>query len=239
LRLLRARANWEVANPAHEEEVTPSHMGVGASSGQFTSEELEEYEAVTCLAGSEVIDLHGKFVALGGVKASAGEGADDAETGGVPSSAKKVPLSAMLETEELKNNPFGRRLCEVFSTEPAFSPTWGDLAFDEFVDMYSCLSPRATKEVKMQTAFRMYDFDNNGYLTTEDLEWLLKTLSTPPPKKGKERSCLFKPEEINDIVERVMRDCDVDGNHRLSYAEFSKVLSRIPGFCTKFSIPIS
>ena len=91
----------------------------------------------------------------------------------------------------------------------------------------------------MQTAFRMYDFDNNGYLATDDLEWLLKTLATPPPKKnGTPRKCLFEEDEIADVVERVMRDCDVDGNKRLSYAEFSKVLSRIPGFSKRFSILI-
>ena len=121
-----------------------------------------------------------------------------------------------------------------------FSDTWGNLSFDEYVDMYNCLSPRASKEVKMQTAFRMYDFDDNGYLTNEDLEWLVRTLATPPPRKsGEERPCLFAQDEMNDIVERVMRDCDVDGNHRLSYAEFSKVLGRIPDFPQKFTIAIN
>jgi hypothetical protein len=36
-----------------------------------------------------------------------------------------------------------------------------------------------------------------------------------------------------------MRDCDIDGNHRLSYAEFSKVLDRVPGFTTRFRIDIN
>jgi calcium and integrin-binding protein 1 len=136
--------------------------------------------------------------------------------------------------------PLAERLCEVFSSEPAFSPTWGDLNFDEYVDMYNCLSPDAPKDVKMKTAFRLYDFDGNGYLTTEDLEWLLRTIATPPGKKsGKPRNCLFEQPEINDIVERVMRDCDIDGNHRLSYAEFSKVLDRVPGFTNRFCIDIN
>ena len=35
-----------------------------------------------------------------------------------------------------------------------------------------------------------------------------------------------------------MRDCDIDGNNRLSYAEFSKVVTRIPDFIPKFRVYI-
>ena len=58
-------------------------------------------------------------------------------------------------------------------------------------------------------------------------------IATTPKKKE-----LLTESEIKDIVERVMRDCDIDGNSRLSYAEFSKVLGRIPDFETKFRIYI-
>ncbi|KAL3929569.1 MAG: hypothetical protein SGPRY_001906 [Prymnesium sp.] len=52
--------------------------------------------------------------------------------------------------------------------------TFGDLSFDEFVDMYSALSPKAKKETKIQTAFRMYDSNGDGYLDPEDLARLLQ-----------------------------------------------------------------
>ena len=44
------------------------------------------------------------------------------------------------------------------------------------------------------------------------------------------------PGEVMDIVDRVMRDCDIDGNNRLSYTEFAKVITRVPDFTTKFSL---
>ena len=137
---------------------------------------------------------------------------------------------------ELANNPFGERLCQIFSTEPPQSKTWGDLAWDEYVDLYSCLSPHAPLETKMKTAFRMYDFDENGFLTDADLKTLLETLATPPAKDGARTECLLKPAEVDEVVRRVMRDCDLDGNSRLSYAEFSKVLERIPTFPQRFRI---
>ena len=95
------------------------------------------------------------------------------------------------------------------------------------------MSPRASKEVKTQTAFRLYDFDGNGYLTREDIADLLKLIATM-----KNAKVLLTDDEIKDIVDRVMRDCDIDGNNRLSYAEFAKVLGRIPDFVSKFRIYI-
>merc|ERR1711939_1006774 len=101
-------------------------------------------------------------------------------------------------------------------------PNYGDLSFDEFVDLYNVMSARAKVDVKMLTAFRIYDYDGNGYLTIEDVMELVKMISTPPKKDP-----LLEPKEMQDICDRVMRDCDIDGNNRLSFSEFSKVLQRI------------
>ena len=94
------------------------HMGA-VSSASFTPEELEEYVAVTCLSRSEIVDLYDRFTALGGARATAGGAAQTGEstsTGDVEGAGKtietaeqKVKLSALLKTDELKNNPFGRR----------------------------------------------------------------------------------------------------------------------------------
>ena len=161
-------------------------------------------------------------------KGDRGRGDGASGSGGV-----KAPRDKIIEQPELRNNPFRVRLCEIFSSEPRDSSTYGDLSFDEFVDLYNVMSPRASKETKTQTAFRLYDFDGNGYLTHEDIAQLLKLLSTM-----KNQKMLFDKAEVKDIVDRVMRDCDIDGNNRLSYAEFSKVVGRIPDFTTKFVIYI-
>ena len=206
----------------------------GASSVAFSREELEVYEAVTNLTGAEIIVLYNKFMALGGRKGGEADAAMQAaatgalEGGGGGANGVKVPVAKVTGQEEFANNPFRTRLCQIFSSEPTQSATWGDLAWDEYLDLYSCLSPNAPLEDKMKTAFRMYDFDDNGYLTEQDLAKLLETLATPPTKDGKDNQCLLNANEVKEIVSRVMRDCDIDGNQRLSYAEFSKVLERIP-----------
>ena len=226
-------------------------MGGGQSS--LRREDLEVYEACTCLSGAEILELYEKFTDLGGIRAAAsssskvvrGYGAElrsaaaggDAEAGGAASetmTGKKIKKAAFIKQSEFYNNPFAGRLCEIFSSEEANSDTWGDLTFDEYVDIYNVMSPRATKEVKVHAAFRLYDFDANGYLTHEDIAGLLKTIAKPPGKKKE----LLNDAEIKDIVDRVMRDCDIDGNSRLSYAEFSKVIARIPEFEGNFRVYI-
>ena len=201
------------------------HMG--ANTSVFSGEELEVYEGCTCLSASEVVKLRDKFVALGG---AVGLGTE---------SPVKVTMASVLEQVELRNNPFGRLLCEIFSSEEPGTPSFGDLNFDEYVDIYNCMSPRASLDIKMQTAFRMYDFDGNGYLTDEDLQQVLITIATPPQKvEGVQPKPLLGDGEVKAIVERVMRQCDIDGNNRLSYAEFCKAVERIPEFAQKFRIYI-
>ena len=139
----------------------------------------------------------------------------------------------VMEQVELKNNPFAARLCEIFTSFQPGDRQYGDLFFDEYVDLYSCMSPTASREVKMQTAFRLYDFDGNGYLSPEDIIELIKLLS-----KRRTGTSLLDDTEVTDICERVMRDCDIDGNNRLSYSEFGKVLGRMPDFAAKFRINI-
>jgi hypothetical protein len=191
-------------------------MGLGQST--FRREELEVYEACTCLSGAEIIELFEKFTDLGGVR----EGDDETEAtirgagaalrmsmdaekggeGGAARTGKKVKMEHVIKQSELRNNPFKKRLCEIFTSEPKGTANYGDLTFDEFVDLYNTMSARASKEVKTQTAFRLYDFDDNGYLTRPDLSMLLQTISTTPKNKN-----LLTEAEIKDIVERVMRDC--------------------------------
>ena len=240
---------------------------MGAAESMFSAEELEAYEHCTCLFSDEIITLQEKFNLIGGKLAGQKSSKKDEEISEDEFTEVKAKMSRVVAQEEFANNPFrcvspppdrsenaalrsarhhscgvllplADRLCQIFSSEPADSPSFGDLGFDEFVDLYSCLSQRASREDKMQTAFRMYDIDNNGYISSEDLEQVLALLSTAPPKDGTdgEPKGLLTPDEISSIVSRVMRTCDVDGNSRLSYLEFTKMVERVPQFAANFSL---
>lgn len=52
---------------------------------------------------------------------------------------------------DLQENPFRRRICEVFSEDGI-----GSLTFDDFLDMFSVFSEMAPLDLKLKYAFKVY-----------------------------------------------------------------------------------
>lgn len=126
----------------------------------------------------------------------------------------------------------------------------GNLSFNEFVDMFSVLSEMAPRELKAIYAFKIYgikkkssiclfllnhklklhsllswllfvsDFNVDNYLCKEDLE---KTLN----KLTKEE---LTPEEVELVCEKTIVEADLDGDSKLSYADFENMITRAPDF---------
>lgn len=63
----------------------------------------------------------------------------------------KLPMNKMLQYPELAVNPFGERICKIFS-----SSRDGDCTFEDFLDMMSVFSEAAPKSVKAEHAFRIF-----------------------------------------------------------------------------------
>lgn len=53
--------------------------------------------------------------------------------------------------EELRENPFKKRICEVFSADGS-----GDLTFEDFLDLMSVFSEHAPRDIKLFYAFKIY-----------------------------------------------------------------------------------
>lgn len=60
-------------------------------------------------------------------------------------------MSKILQYPELQVNPFGERICKVFSSSQD-----GDCTFEDFLDMMSVFSEAAPRMVKAEHAFRIY-----------------------------------------------------------------------------------
>lgn len=67
----------------------------------------------------------------------------------------KLPMTKILQYPELKVNPFGDRICKIFSSSHD-----GDCTFEDFLDMMSVFSETAPKSVKAEHAFRMFGKSN-------------------------------------------------------------------------------
>ncbi|TRY86906.1 hypothetical protein DNTS_009025 [Danionella cerebrum] len=114
-----------------------------------------------------------------------------------------------------QENPFRNRIVESFSEDGQ-----GNLSFNDFVDMFSVLSEMAPRELKAIYAFKIYDFNVDNYICKEDLE---KTLN----KLTKEE---LTPEEVNLVCEKAIEEADLDGDNKLSFADFENMISRAPDF---------
>jgi calcium and integrin-binding protein 1 len=63
----------------------------------------------------------------------------------------KLPMTKILQYPELRVNPFGDRICRIFSSRHD-----GDCTFEDFLDMMSVFSDGAPKAVKAEHAFRIF-----------------------------------------------------------------------------------
>lgn len=63
----------------------------------------------------------------------------------------KLPMNKILQFPELSVNPFGERICKIFSSSQD-----GDCTFEDFLDMMSVFSEMAPKSVKAEHAFRIF-----------------------------------------------------------------------------------
>jgi len=192
-------------------------------------------------------------VALSQVETST-DGADDStRTSHAHKASKEVRVrkAQVCDLPEFDNNPFAPRLCEVFSSDGS-----GDLYFDELLDLFHALSPKAEREVKVLTAFRVYDFDGDGYLDDQDISTLIRTTTKKTPNAitdghvaggggadiedggGAKKKGELTKDVLADVVDHVMRECDLDGRGRLSFHEFKRVMDRFPDVEAKFSVQL-
>ena len=58
-----------------------------------------------------------------------------------------------------------------------FSTDGKGLNFEDFLDMFSVLSEHTPWELKAAYAFRIYDFNNDNIICTEDIKLTLTTLT--------------------------------------------------------------
>ncbi|XP_023014088.1 calcium and integrin-binding protein 1 [Leptinotarsa decemlineata] len=182
-------------------------MGQGRS--QFTEDELLNYQDLTYFTKKEVLQAHRKFKALAPEKVGHNKNA-------------KLPLAKLLHYPELSVNPFGERICEIFSSSQD-----GDCTFEDFLDMMSVFSESAPKSVKAEHAFRIFDFDGDDMLGVSDLKKVINKLT------GDNK---LNESEINMLVQNILEEADLDDDGSLSFAEFEHITDISSDFLSTFRI---
>uniref|UniRef100_A0A8R1I0K0 EF-hand domain-containing protein n=1 Tax=Caenorhabditis japonica TaxID=281687 RepID=A0A8R1I0K0_CAEJA len=127
------------------------------------------------------------------------------------------------QQQNFQENPFKRRICEVFSEDGR-----GNLSFDDFLDMFSVFSEMAPLQLKLKYAFRIYDYDGDELLGHDDLSKMIRSLTRDE----------LSDVEVEFIIERIIEEADLDGDSNINFAEFEHVVSRSPDFIRTFHIRI-
>lgn len=199
----------------------------------FTKDDLQEYEACTNLTQSEVLQIWNIF---DGVNKDEKDVDPTANAG--DKRMRRLTKEEVQTVEQLANNPFTPRLVDIFSER-------GDecLTFDEFLDLFSVFSSRAPKEEKIKVAFRMYDFDDNGFIDPVDLEMVIETMLKLADDDDRER---LSEEERICIIQKVITEGDPSVTEedqqkhgwqnvgQISCHEFERIMQRVPDFESKF-----
>ncbi|XP_072516302.1 calcium and integrin-binding family member 2-like [Salminus brasiliensis] len=179
---------------------------MGSTQTTFRGDQLDDYQECTFFTSKAILRLHGRF--------------RDLAPNIVPLDYTNnpdvtLPPSLIITMPELKENPFRQRIVETFSEDGK-----GNLTFNDFVDMFSVLSEMAPLELKTIYAFKIYDFNRDGFLCEKDVEETVHRLT------GEE----LRPEDRRLLSLRVMDEADLDGDRRLSIIDFQNMISKAPDF---------
>ncbi|XP_055489006.1 calcium and integrin-binding family member 2-like isoform X1 [Leucoraja erinacea] len=187
---------------------------MGNKQSVFTEEQLDEYQDCTVFTKKDIMRLYQRFhaLALQNIPCHCNNREDI-----------KIPLQLITEMPELKENPFHQKILQVFSEDDQ-----GFMTFNEFLNMFSALSNLASNNLKAYYAFKIYDFNSDNFICQSDLEVMLNKLT------NKELS----DEEIQLVCSKIMEEGDLDGDGKLSLADFEYMITRAPDFVSTFHIRI-
>ncbi|TPX43205.1 hypothetical protein SeMB42_g04037 [Synchytrium endobioticum] len=187
--------------------------------------ELQIMEECTFFTRSEILRVYSKFMSLvisyrNAAQESAHNAEDDVRSG--KKRRKCLTKMEFADTEELKHNPFKERIADVFSADGVH------VNFDDYLDFASVFSEEAGYDVKSFYAFRIYDHNNDGYLDEHDIRDAINKIAGPG----------LTEEDKKIVALKVVEESDMDGDGRISFVEFERIVEKSPEFVDNFKIRI-
>ncbi|XP_061185276.1 calcium and integrin-binding protein 1-like [Saccostrea echinata] len=187
---------------------------MGGGSSIFTKQELEDYQELTYFTKKEIHHVFKRFQSL--------VLDDDDESDREVTKHTKLSRDDLFNLPELKVNPFKDRILRVFSSSNDDSMT-----FEDFLDMMSVFCDHAPLAIKVEYAFRIYDFDEDEAIGRGDLKQVIDRL-TGEKTLGEA--------DMDQLINSIMDEADLDNDDALSFAEFEHVMTKNPEFVTSFRI---
>jgi len=110
-----------------------------------------------------------------------------------------------LQIEALQQNPLVTRVLEIFDYDQN-----DKIDFTEFLSALSIFCSEEQKDAKVTFAFKVYDVNNDGYISNGDLFRILKIMVGDN----------LNDTQLQQLVDRTILQADKDKDGRLSKQEF-------------------
>lgn len=121
-----------------------------------------------------------------------------------------LSVQEFLAIPELEHNPLVQRVVQTFDIDKS-----GEVDFKEFVTSLSVFATHdAAKEEKFKFTFRVYDVDNDGFISNADLFHVLKAMV----------GSNLNDVQLQQLVDRTILQGDKDKDGKLSYEEFKHMI---------------
>jgi len=120
-----------------------------------------------------------------------------------------LSVDEFMSLPELQQNPLVQRVIEIFDDDGN-----GEVDFKEFIQGVSQFSVKGDKDTKLKFAFRIYDMDNDGYISNGELFQVLKMMV------GNN----LKDTQLQQIVDKTILFADKDDDGKISFEEFSEIV---------------
>ncbi|KAG1685290.1 Calcineurin B protein 1 [Nymphon striatum] len=171
------------------------------SSLMLQPDEINEIKLETGFSSSQIERLYSRYTSL-----------DKADNG-------TLSREDFLRIPELAINPLGDRIVHAFFT----SNLDDHINFRQFIRILSHFRPiRKDKEInlnsredKLRFAFKMYDLDDDGKISREELLAVLHMMV----------GANISEEQLLSIVDRTIVECDHDRDDMISFDEFTQSLA--------------
>eukprot|EP00164_Ancoracysta_twista_P002387 GFYU01003162.1.p2 GENE.GFYU01003162.1~~GFYU01003162.1.p2 ORF type:complete len:180 (+),score=67.82 GFYU01003162.1:34-573(+) len=121
-----------------------------------------------------------------------------------------ITADEFLMIPELAMNPLVLRVISIFDADKD-----DNVNFKEFVTAMSIFTTKGHKEAKLQFAFKVYDIDGDGYICNKELFEVLKMMV----------GANLSDPQLQQIVDKTILEADEDEDGKISFEEFSKLMS--------------
>lgn len=122
-----------------------------------------------------------------------------------------LSVEEFMSLPELQRNPLVKRVIEILDEDGN-----GEVDFKEFIQGVSQFSVKGDKMSKLKFAFKIYDIDNDGYISNGELFQFLKMISSN-----------LKDTQLQQIVDKTIQFADKDDDGKINFEEFSALVGNM------------